>query len=396
MLKDLKSIWKILKPFHGLFIFFFFLKITIAGLDALYSIIQGHLIQGITSYNIESFKFWIILFIVLNITYYGLDYLHDYQYVKRIKRKIFQYLQEYSLSKLFSFNVSQTLENNSAIRQDITNRGEESIVNTTRLIGRIVFIVSFLIFTIGTVFYYSVIFGIFNLTVFIIILSWGLWFNKYYKPIREKVNDVWLTQRKIKQEAYTHVSLIKSLGQENTFLNKYLRDRSSKVEYSIDKDLISERHDGRRNYFLGSVYISVYFLLAYIFINRGLPIAAAYIISTNMLMSIHWTKSLYEVISELILEHVNVQKYLHFINLEADFNENGKDIDFKNGDIIFKDFSFAYPKKEQFIKEIDINSPDGESDTEIPPEGSNIENKERVEDRRVLDDINLTIKKWLL
>lgn len=386
MLKDLYKVWKIIFPFHKLILIFIFLSILLAATDSIFSVVQGYLLQSLIKMDIANFKYWLIVFAIFNILYWTINYVNDYQYTKKINKNLAQYLRTFSLKKLFSFTISKTIANNSAVRQIVVDQGEGSIRSSIIIIKDIIYDFTLILCAITTVIYYNTILGILNICMFVIIMSWGLWFNKYYKPIREKVIDLWISHNKIKQEAFTHLTLIKSTGQENAYLEKYTKDRGDIVTYSIDKDLIKERHDGRRNYFFSLYFVIFFIITGFIFINGKISVAALYIISANMFYSIIFTRLLYQRISDLIMEHANIKKYLDFVELKNDFDENGKGLQFKNGDINFKNFNFTYPVMTEFVKEIDINR----KENGIEEINNDIEEDE--EQKTVLQNINFTIK----
>lgn len=351
MLKDLLQVWRIVKPFQKLLSLFFVLRITISGMDMFHSVMMGSVLAALVASDIERFQYLVLIVCAYSLIYYTIDYILDYQEEKRIKHKLSQHVREFSLKKLFTFNISQTVDNNSAIRQDIVNKGEYAIERIMKVISSIIYVVFSLLISFCIIFYTNIIAGGYLLICAIIIFVWGMKFNKFYAPIRESIHDMWISQSKIKQEAYTHLQMIKSMGQDIKFLLMYIKDRGNKADFAIEKGLISERHDGRRNYFSGVVSSLGVFLFGWLFLNHKIDVAGLYIVFFQSWTVIHYTRSLYSYLEELFSDHVQISKYLNFVNLKPDFDENGDNLPFKNGDIEFKNFSFIYPNKNSIVKE---------------------------------------------
>jgi hypothetical protein len=154
--------------------------------------------------------------------------------LEKAQGKLNQFIREISLKKILSLNASQHLENNSAIKITIVNRGEESfqyIIETLLLsILPVIFNLSFSIITIS---FYSKKLELFLCIGLIISIISSYKFNNFWRPLQRNLTDKWDAQSKIKAEAYQHLRLIKLFGNEEGYLDKYFKERLEILKYSI-------------------------------------------------------------------------------------------------------------------------------------------------------------------
>lgn len=340
-------LWKLLKPFH-LYLYFqigFIFVGQLAG--TAFTILIAKIIDSLVTKNIHTLYILIGLFPCIAIIAIAASYLADRNDLKHLDASVQQYLEEFSFKKIFSLNAFQYLENHSAIKLQVINRGEsavQTIIQTLTLQGLPVLFS--LVISLAAIFYYSAAIGLWTSITFLTLLYATNKWNTYFNPLIRKNIDNWDTQRKVRTEAFNHLLLIKLSGQEEHYLQKYLARRLSIITYGIKIWLSNAQYINSRNLFIyGSRFVSL-ILVVLLFLKGHTSIGIVYAIFS-------WTSDIYKniqsinaIFRQLPLRFVELDTYLEIIDKHSFFNEELAN-DYTPGDIIFKNVSFNYPNSEK-------------------------------------------------
>jgi ABC-type transport system involved in Fe-S cluster assembly fused permease/ATPase subunit len=162
------------------------------------------------------------------------DAIQGRQEIKYSNGKMATFIQEYSLRKILNLNTQQYIEDHSAIRQQVVDRGEDSLISLieTLLLSMLPVILTFT-FSIIAISFYSKMIGIYSLILVLLVIFATVRFNIYFKPLRRKNIDNWDRFRKVRVEAFEHLKLIRLFGMENSYVAKYLKDRADMIKFHV-------------------------------------------------------------------------------------------------------------------------------------------------------------------
>ena len=344
--------WKILKPFHKDFYFQLFIISLSQGLSITFTLIVGKLIDALIGKDMKMVFYILIAYPLLRITDGIVTYIGDMSYQRNIFGQLTQHIQEFSLKKILTLNISQYTEDHSAIKKDITDRGEEAVRGITEnIILQITPIFVYTIFALGIISWYVPIIGMWCIATIIVLILWLTHFQKYFRPFMKKDRDNWIEQRKVKLEGFQHLQLIRQTGVEEFFLKKFLHKRMEIVKYSIFTWNKNVRHYHLRDIYIKLGQYGALILAVYFFSKGSITVGAIYAI-------FYWSGDLYGNLTRLAMyfrtvptQVLDIEKYFESaIDKKPVFKESGKE-KFKHGDIIFENISFKYPKGEQNILE---------------------------------------------
>ncbi len=344
--------WKILKPFHKDFYFQLFFIFISQGIAISFTFIISKLIDALVGKNIDVVIYALIAFPVLRIFQALANYVIDSHYLKSLDQGLNQYLQEFSLKKVLSLNISQYVEDHSAIKKEVTDRGEESLkAIIEELFLTAAPILMFIVLSLLVISWYAPIIGLWCFVTVAILLVWVNYFTNYFRPFVKQNRDNWIEQKKIRTEAFQHLHLIRQLGVEDFYLKKYLSNRLRILNYHINTWLKNTRHRNLRGFYIGmSRWVSL--VLAIYFFSKGnLTIGAIYAIFS-------WTGDMYSEIGHVAnalrnipMQILDIERYFEAsIDKEPVFKESGKE-KYKQGVISFENVFFKYPKGEHNVLE---------------------------------------------
>jgi ATP-binding cassette subfamily B protein len=336
-------LWKMLKPFHKDFY-----------LQLVSTIIQ----QGITVYSIYlTAKILDTLihrnFIVaLNLVALNLlalllkviiSYFAEIHAQNNIGFAIQQHLEQYSFKKIFKLNISQYTEDHSAIKEQVINRGENAVENIiSTLILNLLPTVTQILFAIIALSFYSKIVALWTLSSLIIVTLWSNYFAKYHRPFIKQDIDNGDKQKKIRTESFQHLSLIRTLGAENFYLEKYLTNRQSVMDYKKFVWNKAIRHGNKRyGFFTISRSISTLIMLYLAYLGT-ITAGSIYAIWSYISEANSQIFTVIQAIRQMPLRFSELEKYLTIVDKEPNFSERGKKVNL-SGDIILSNLTFKYP-----------------------------------------------------
>lgn len=346
---DLLRLWKLLKPFHK----DFYIQLTFIVIQQLLGIfvtfIMAKIIDSLVAKDIPLVIWMLTLYPIIRIISNRLSFYTDKHSLKKIEGAIQQYLEEFSFKKIFTLNIAQYREDHSAIKLQVINRGEgaiETIVSTIVLtllptLLQITFVVIALSF-------YSIIIALFTLTVIIVTIIWTNYFTKYHRPLIKSNLEKWDNQKKIRTEAFQHLSLIKILSSEKKYLKKYLANRGELMEYHIFVWTINLVHFYRRELFLSMSRAATFVIIAILYLKSSITIGAVYALWSWINDAYNSVQSIARTLRQLPLRFTELEKYLEIIDKHALFTEGGAK-EFVPGDIVFNNITFRYPSSTQEV-----------------------------------------------
>jgi ATP-binding cassette subfamily B protein len=259
-----------------------------------------------------------------------------------------QFLEEFSFKKIFNLNPSQYQEGHSAIRLQVINRGEDAVeIIISTVVLNIIPVAVQIIFAITAISFYSKTVALWCFFSIIVVVIWSNRFSRFHRPYIQKNMDNWDIQRKIRTEAFQHLNLIKLSGAESTYLAKYLENRLEVLEHRILTFTLSLRYNFNRGLFLQiskSVSTVLIFILA---LQSKITVGTVYALWSWINDAFSSIQSLTQIIKNIPIRFVELEKYLDIIDTKPLFDEHGQQItEPLKEDILFTDVSFKYPQAE--------------------------------------------------
>lgn len=344
--------WKILKPFHKDFYFQLFFIFVSQGIAISMTLVMGKFIDALVGKNIDLIIYILIALPVLRIVQAGTNYIIDSHYMKNLDQGVIQYLQEFSLKKVLSLNISQYIEDHSAVKKDVTDKGEVALKGVIEELSLTIFpIFVFITLSLVVISWYAPVVGLWCFISLAVLMLWVNYFTKYFRPFVKQNRDNWIEQTKIKVEAFQHLQLIRQLGVEDIYLKKYLSRRLEFINYHVNTWMKNVKHRNLRALSIGMSRYVALVLTVYFFSKGNLTIGAIYAIFT-------WSGDLYSNVGNLAgalrnlpLQILDIERYFEAsIDKEPAFKESGKE-KYKQGVISFENVSFKYPKGDHNVLE---------------------------------------------
>ena len=337
-------LWKLLKSFHKEFYIQLFSIIIQQLIGVGTVLVAAKMLDALISKDIHLIPWLIAIFFIANLVRNRIGYYTDIHSLKKIDNAVQQFLEEYSFKKIFKLNVSQYAEDHSAIKLQVINRGESAV---EQIISNVVLSIlpafSQIIISIAAVAFYSKILALWCFITVAIIIFWSNRFAKFHRPYVKQHVENWDNQKKVRAEAFQHLTLIKVLAAEPHYLKKYLANRFSILEYSTFTWGMNIRHVYSRDIFMiVSRVISTIIILG-LAVKNLITVGAVYALWSWINDVFNTIRTLIQSIRQLPLRYIELEKYLEIIDKEALFDESGKKGIPLNSDIVFSNLSFSYP-----------------------------------------------------
>jgi ABC-type multidrug transport system fused ATPase/permease subunit len=253
----------------------------------------------------------------------------------------------------------------------VVDRGEHSVEEIVKMtILTLVPIVTQLFFFLGAIAWYSSFIALIVGSTFAIVLVWSNKFANFHREFVRKDRDNWDEQRKSRSEAFQHLSLIKLFAVENSFNENYLANRAEYISYTIKTWRLRINHGYKRwSLLLFSRIVAIVYLVYQASLS-AITVGSIYAIWSYLNDIYSNISSVIQAIRDLPLRFIELEKYLNIIDRKPDFNEVGK-FEFSNGDIVFDNLTFKYPKSEHFtLKDISLTIPHGKKTAFVGVSGS--------------------------
>jgi ABC-type multidrug transport system fused ATPase/permease subunit len=365
-------LWKLLKPFHKDFYIQIFLIASTKALDSIFAFIVGHVFTNVSVKNIDgTVRILFIYFLTLCVYWITTYFQEKHKGLKTDHVILEQYVQAETLKKVLSLTISEHQNSHSAIKQDIIQKGEGSLINFIRVIlFELLPLIFLMLATLISMYIIAPILCVLFVISLVFFILWSTHFNKTYIPLEKENIANWRAQRKIRQESFTHMSLIKFLSIEKTFIAKYIKERLDSVLFYNKVNIISLTFRNKRNFSIGIFEMCNLFIVIYLFYKGELQLGYIY---TAFSLSSHVFWSLANFLKssrDLIIYFIDIEKYLELMDTKPDFIEDNE-TKFKDGDIVFKNLSFKYPKgDDNVLNNLNLTIPQGKKVAFVGPSGS--------------------------
>lgn len=338
-------LWKLLSGFHKHFYLQFGSTVIQQLINVSAVILTSKMLDAVITKNTHLIPWLILIFFIVNIIRNRIGYYTEINNLKYINNAVQQFLEEYSFKRIFNLNAFQYAEGHSAIKLQVINRGESAVEQIiSNVVTTILPSVSQVVFSIVAISFYSKSLAIWCLVTLVAVVMWSNKFANFHRPFVKKSIENWDIQRKIRSEAFQHLTLIKLLSAEIHYLKKYLKNRLEITKYATMVGTLSLKHDYSRGIVLQT--------------SRAISTVIIFILAVNSLITVggiyalwNWINDAYGTITSLVqnirqlpLRFSELEKYLEIVDTYPIFNEHGKkDISFTE-DIIFSDVYFSYPQ----------------------------------------------------
>lgn len=365
-------LWKLLAPFH----LHFYIQLVgtifqqIIGIGTTY--LAAKMLDALITHNTYFIPWFIGIYFVAGLIRNRISYYTQEHSMVYIDNAIQQYLEEYSFKKIFSLNASQYAEGHSAIRLQVINRGENAIENIiSTIVLTLLPTVSQIIFSIIAISFYSRIIALTCAATVVILVLWSNRFSTFHRPFIKENIENWDTQRKVRTEAFQHLTLIKIAAAENRYLKKYLSNRLAKIKHSIYTWGLSLKHGHRRGLFVVLSRTGNTILMFSLAIQGAITVGSIYAIWNWMNDAYSNIQTVVQALRQIPLRFVELEKYLEIIDTERLFNEQGRKNINLNTDIAFTHISFKYPYGEQPVfEDLSFSIPAGKKVAFVGASGS--------------------------
>lgn len=340
-----KTLWKIVRPYHKYFyiqvcLVFFFQAFSIG-----VTVLNSHLINSLVSRSLEQavmiFGAWFIVIIVMNIIWYFQEKTRE----TNLSETLAQYLQEYSLRRILNLTVSQHVEDHSAIKLTIINRGEgatSSIISA--LIINVIPTILYTIIALSTLAYYNSILGIVSFFIMLGLFYLSYRFRVFHYPYVLQNRDNWVEQNKRRTESFTHLTLAKFFGRENFFIKKYLEKREAAVQHHMITRMLSVSHVFKRSNLQDTAELISLGIAAILYLQGSFAVGVLYLVFSLTSKLYYNINNFSSLARDLPVWYLEAEKYLEAVEKEPSFREGGlKNTSFTQN-ITINDLSFSYPQ----------------------------------------------------
>lgn len=337
-------LWKLLKNFQKDFYIQLFSTIIQQAIGVGTIFLAAKMLDALVTKNTHIIWWLIAIYFTANIIRNRIGLYTELHALKKLDNGIQQFLEEYSFKKIFSLNASQYEEGHSAIKLQVINRGENSvqqIIQNTVL--TILPAISQIVFSILAISFYSKILALWCAFTVIMVILWSNRFAQFHRPFIKQHVENWDAQKKVRTEAFQHLTLIKVIAAEAHYLKKYLANRFSIVEYSTNTWSMSLRHGFRRGLVMQTSRVISTIIIFMLAIKNLITVGSVYAIWSWINDAYNTIQSLVQSIRQMPLRFIEVEKYLEIVDTETLFNESGKKNLPLDESLTFSNVSFSYP-----------------------------------------------------
>lgn len=336
-------LWKMLKPFHKDF-YIQLVSTIIQQAITVYSIyLTAKILDNVIHKNFEASLQLVFINLAILLVKVIISYFTEIHAQNNIGYAIQQHLEEYSFKKIFKLNISQYTEDHSAIKEQVINRGEtaiETIIST--IVLNLLPTITQILFAIIALSFYSKLVALWTFASLAIVILWSNYFAKYHRPFIKQDIENADKQKKIRTESFQHLSLIRTLGAESFYLEKYLKNRQSIMDYKKFVWNKAAVHGHKRfGFFVTSRSFSS-IIIIYLAYLGTVTVGSIYAIWSYINEANSQILTITHAIRQMPLRFSELEKYLGIIDKEALFNERGVRTSL-SGDIVITDLHFKYP-----------------------------------------------------
>ncbi len=336
-------LWKLLKPFHINFYLQLTTTIIQQGINIFSIYLTAKILDAIVNKQFTTALHIVFINLCLVLIKVIISYFAELHAQNKIGFAIQQHLEEYSFKKIFKLNISQYTEDHSAIKEQVINRGENAVENIiSTLVLNLLPTVTQIAFAVIAMSFYSKTIALWTVITLTTVILWSNYFSKYHRPFIKEDIDNWDKQKKIRTESFQHLGLIRTLGAENFYLDKYLHNRQGFLDFKkfVWNKAITHGHKRYGFFYISrAVSTTIIIYLAYI---GTLTVGSIYAIWAYINEANSQIFSIIQAIRQMPLRFSELEKYLNIIDKEALFSEQGKKVTL-SGDIVIDNLTFKYP-----------------------------------------------------
>lgn len=340
-------LWKIFTPFHKWFYLQLFLIFLLQIIVVSEAVVSSKMMDALVGKSGDLII--TLLFVMLGVALVknALYFFETKNEITHLLVTLNQHIQEYSLKKILRLTIEQHTEDHSAMKLSVINQGEQHVMNViSRIVTSIIPTLMLLVIAFTTLIFVNPLIAFLVGIMFPVLLTWAYFFQRSQYPFITKNRDNWNSQFKTRAEAFSHLSLVKVLGQETNFIAHYLKQRAELIPHHFFTQMRGTNNATQRMVFVDVLSIVVIAFAIYEYMNGDYALGMIYLIisMTGKIFSNIGTLS--ASMREIPQSFVHIEKYLSVIDKEPSFNEEGlRDVPL-DGDIVFSDVSFQYPKGE--------------------------------------------------
>lgn len=338
-------LWKLLSDFHKHFYIQLASTITQQLMQVVIVILTAKMLDAVITKDTHLIPWLIALYFTINVVSNRIGYYTEIHTLKYITNAVQQFLEEYSFKRIFNLNVFQYTESHSAIKLQVINRGESAVEQIiSNVVLTILPAITQVLFSIIAIAFYSKILALWCILTLVLTIIWSNKFATFHRPFIKQNMEYWDNQRKIRSEAFQHLTLIKLIAAETHYLKKYLSNRLNITNYATMTWSKGLHHGYARGLvMLTSRTISTVILFT-LAIKNLITVGAVYAIWSWINDAYTMIRTLVQNIRQLPLRFSELEKYLEIIDMNPVFDERGiKKLEVTN-DIVFSDVSFSYPQ----------------------------------------------------
>jgi ABC-type multidrug transport system fused ATPase/permease subunit len=364
-------LWKLLRPFHGAFYFQLFATVLQQIINVYNIYLAAKVLDAVVHKNFEHATYLSILILITSLVRIFISYISDTHSQNKIDFAVQQYLEEFSFKKIFELNISQYTEDHSAVKEQVINRGEnaiEDIIST--IVLNVLPTCTQILFAIIAISFYSLSVACWTIFMLVIVILWTNHFTSYHRPFIKKDIENMDKQKKIRMESFQHLSLIKTLGAEKMYLNKYLENRLEFMDYKKFVWNMSLKHGHKRIAVFNASRTVSSLIIVYLAFLQTLSVGSIYAVWSYISEANSQITTIIQALRQLPLRFSELEKYLNVIDKETSFNEKGKKADLAQ-DISINNLSFKYPQgAEKLFDNVSLVIPHGKTTAFVGISGS--------------------------
>ena len=336
-------LWKLLKPFHRDFYLQLTSTIVQQGINVANIYISAKILDSIIHKDFDKALLLTGVVIVTLLVRTLISYFTNIHAQNKIDFAIQQHLEKYSFKKIFKLNISQYIEDHSAIKEQVINRGENAVENIiSTLVLTLVPATTQIVFTVIAVSFYSKAIALWTFLTIIGMILWSNYFAKYHRPFIKNDIDNWDKQKRIRAESFQHLSLIRTLGAENFYLKKYLNNRQQFLDFKKFVWNKSIAHNQKRGAVIVVSRGMSSIIVIYLAYLGSITVGSIYAIWSYINEAYSQIMTLVQTIRQMPLRFAELEKYLNIIDKKELFNESGREVSLL-GDIVITNLTFRYP-----------------------------------------------------
>ncbi len=370
-LSILRRLWKLLKPFHKDFYIQLSSSIVQQAINIFSIYLLAKVLDNIINKRLEEALLLVIINLALVLIRIVISYYTELHGQNNIDFAIQQHLEKYSFKQIFNLNIFQYTEDHSAVKEQVINRGESALENiVATIVLTLLPTATQVLFALIAMTFYSKLVALWSLLTLIIVILWANYFAKYHRPfIRNDINN-WDKQKKIRTESFQHLSLIRTLGAEKIYLNKYLNNRQEFLDYKKFVWQKSIAHGHKRMSFFNISRAVSSLAIIYLAHLGTITVGSIYAIWSYITEANSQIFNVIQALRQMPLRFTELEKYLHIIDKEPLFDEIGEKPDLR-GDIVIKNLDFTYPNASiPLFSNLSLSIPQGKKVAFVGSSGS--------------------------